>query len=155
MHIVFHSSRARGDWSLRRKQHETAVAEIIDRAAAKYEIKLYKSAIAGNHVHLLARARSRKDLQRFLRVVGGQIAQRVTRARRGRPCEEGFWDEIVYTHVLTWGRQYRRVYAYIEMNLQETKGLIAFRARPGWQVHNRAGAAERVPRASAVSLPPM
>ncbi len=93
LHVTFRSSRARGPWSLRRKVHEAAIAEELDRAAQRFGVKIYEKAVAATHLHLLLRARSREGLQNFLRCIGGRIAQRVTGACRGRPCPEGFWDE--------------------------------------------------------------
>jgi hypothetical protein len=129
MHLVWRSSRARGAWSLRRKRNEAAAIDFIEQAAIRYRVKIYKFAVTGTHIHALARAHCRKDLQHFLRFVAGRIAQHVTGARRGQPCDGGFWDEVVYSCVLTWGRQYRNVYSYIDMNLCETMGLVPFRPR--------------------------
>ena len=137
MHVVLRSSRARGPWSLRRKSNEAAVAEEIEKAARRFEIKIYETATVGSHVHLLVRARRREALQNFLRVIGGRIAQRVTGARKGHPCPGGFWDEIVYSRVLTGGSDFHNVARYIRQNLFETKGLISYSERPGRRAKGR------------------
>ncbi len=131
MHVVLRSSRATGSWSLRRKANENASANIICQTAVRLGIVLYRMAITESHIHLLLRAREREALQKFLRVVAGQIAQRVTGARRGRPCEGGFWDSLVFSRLVTWGREFGCVSRYVEQNLLETKGLIPFRPRRG------------------------
>jgi REP element-mobilizing transposase RayT len=127
---VLRSSRACGPWSLRRKSNETAVAEEVEKAARRFDVKIHERATVGTHVHLLVRARQRESLQHFLRVIGGRIAQRVTGARKGRPCPEGFWDEIAYSRLLTWGPDFQNVRRYIEQNLFETMGLVSFGDRP-------------------------
>ena len=128
-HVVLRSSRARGPWSLRRRDNEAVVAEELAQAARRFGVKIYERATAETHLHLLVRARRREDLQNFLRAVGGRIAQRVTGARKGRPCPEGFWDEIAYSRLLTWGPEFQNVRRYIEQNQFETMGLIPFRRR--------------------------
>ena len=120
-HVVLRSSRATGPWSLRRRANETAVTEEIEQAARRFGIKVYEQAILATHLHMLCRARRRKDLQNFLRVVGGRIAQRVTGARKGQPCL-GFWDELAYSRVVAWGPDFRNVRRYVQQNQRETMG---------------------------------
>jgi hypothetical protein len=114
---------------MRRKANEAAVAEELERAARRFGIKIYERAVLAMHLHLLLRARSREGLQNFLRMVGGRIVQRVTGARKGRPCEVEFWDELAYSRVVSWGREFEIVRRYVRQNLFETMGLIAFRPR--------------------------
>ncbi len=128
MHLVLRSSRARGSWSLRRKVNETAIAEEIEEAARRFGVKIYERATTETHLHLLVRARSRESLSNFLRVVGGRVAQRVTGAHKGQPCQ-GFWDEAAWSRVVAWGRDFNSVRAYVLLNLFETMGLVPLRSR--------------------------
>ena len=124
-HVVLRSSSARGPWSLRRRANEAAAAEEIEQAARRFGVKIYERAILATHLHLLCRARRREDLQNFLRVVGGRIAQRVTGARKGQPCP-GFWDELAYTRIVAWGTDFRNVRRYVQQNQCEAMGLTPF-----------------------------
>ncbi len=128
IHIVLRSSRAVGAWSLRCRHHQAAVTEIVHRTAERFGVTLYRMAIVGNHVHLVIRARRREELQSFLRVMAGQIAQRITGARRGTPAGK-FWDRIAYSRLITWGREYAAVLRYVEQNRMETMGLGRFGGR--------------------------
>ena len=128
LHLVLRSSRARGPWSLRRRPHEAAIAEELERAARRFNVKIYERATVENHIHLLVRARSRESLSNFLRFVGGRIAQRVTGALKGQPCQR-FWDELAWSRIVTWGPDFRNVIAYIQLNLCETMGLVPQRPR--------------------------
>src|SRR5512142_947575 len=74
-HVVLRSSRARGQWSLRRRDNEAIVAEELEQAAQRYGVKIYERATVATHLHLLVRARRREELRNFLRAVGGRIAQ--------------------------------------------------------------------------------
>jgi len=126
---VLRSSQARGLWSLRRKANEAAINEELERAAKRFGVKIHERAITETHVHLLAGARRRESLSNFLRFVAGRIAQRVTGACKGRPCPNGFGDEIVWSRVVTWGQEFRSVQAYIRLNVFETMGIVAVRPR--------------------------
>lgn len=129
LHVTLRSSRARGLWSLRRKANEAAVVEELEKAARRYGVKVYEMAIVDNHIHALVRARRREALANFLRFVAGRIAQRVTGARKGKPCPDGFWDRVAWSRVVTWGPEFRAVRRYIVQNLYETMGLIDMRPR--------------------------
>jgi REP element-mobilizing transposase RayT len=129
LHVTFRSPHARGAWSLRKRANEVAVDEELERAARRFGVKIYERAVLAMHIHLLLRARTREGLQNFLRMVGGRIVQRVTGARKGRRNEEDFWDELAYSRVVSWGREFELVRRYIVHNLYETMGLIAFRPR--------------------------
>src|SRR4051812_25976221 len=57
LHIVLRSSRATGAWSLRLRSTEVRVRETLNRLARRHGIRVYRFAAAGNHLHMLARAR--------------------------------------------------------------------------------------------------
>ena len=44
-----------------------------------------------------------------------------------------FWKFLIYSRVVTWGREFKRVCGYIEKNVLETLHLIAYEPR----LHNR------------------
>jgi hypothetical protein len=76
---------------------------------------IYEFANAGNHLHLLIRAKCRFALQDFLRAFAGVVARLITGARKGRPIGK-FWDFLAYSRVVTWGRDFFGVRAYIVQN---------------------------------------
>ena len=123
LHIVMRSSRARGPWSLlrppesRRRGRPLAALVATERTCASINSPM--SAITST---LLARCRERRALQTFLRAFAGLIARAVTGAEQGRPVGK-FWDTLAYSRVMTWGREYRGVRAYILNNEMEAGGL--------------------------------
>jgi len=131
VHMVLRSSRARGQWSLLENEVFGRVAQLARVLAARFGVVLYRYANSGNHIHILARAPSRPSLQSFLRVFAGQTAQLVTHAAKGRPIGK-FWDRIAYSRIVSWGREFRCVGAYVKMNEHEALGLRPPRGRkPG------------------------
>jgi REP element-mobilizing transposase RayT len=122
MHLTLHSIRARGAWSLLR--HERTVGEALRACARRSGVRVYEFANVGSHLHLLVRARKRKDFQAFLRSFAGIVARKVTRARRGRPLRGGrFWSSLAWSRVVTWGRDWMTVRHYIFRNrIEATDG---------------------------------
>ena len=106
----------------------TSWADLLRRLSAQNDVRVYQFANVGNHLHLLARCRERRALQTFLRAFAGLIARAVTGAERGRPSGR-FWDTLAYSRVITWGREYCSVRAYILDNEFEAGGLPTDRTR--------------------------
>jgi hypothetical protein len=96
--------------------------------ALRHGVKVYEYANAGNHVHLLLRARRRSEFQAFLRAFAGLAARLVTGARRGRPVGK-FWDELAYSRVIHWGREFVLVREYVIQNELESLGRVPYRPR--------------------------
>jgi len=135
IHVVFRSSRARGIWSLLTRGNEERVRRLLRDCATKHRIRVYRLVNVGNHIHLLIRTESRAyaaakaDFQRFLREFGGRVAFEVTGARKGAG-QGGFWDKLVYTRLVTWGREFEGLKSYLVRNLLESFGFG--REGPDW-----------------------
>ena len=96
--------------------------------ARRYDIRVYEFANAKNHLHLLVRARRRDCFQAFLRAFAGMVARLVTGARRGHPVGR-FWDELAYSRVVQWGREFFEVRRYVIKNEDEARGLVRYTMR--------------------------
>jgi len=125
VHVVLRAESARGKWSMLAKKHKGLVYLEIDRTAHESGLRLYRYANVGNHLHVLVKARAKRDLQRFLRVLAGRIAMRVTGARKGKPLRARFWTRLAYTRLVTWGRPFELAKAYVEKNFAEAHGEAA------------------------------
>ena len=123
LHLVMRSSRAQGRWSMRTKTNDQVVRTGLRRYARRYGIKVYEFANVGNHLHLLVRTKCRLGLQNFLRVFAGVTARRVTGARPGHRIGK-FWEYLAYSRVMTWGRDFLGVRAYVAANEAECEGSI-------------------------------
>ena len=84
LHLVLRSSWAQGENSFLRKHNKSAIERLISRTAANYQIKVYQRAIVGNHLHLVIRAKQRKQYHIFIRVLSSQIASHVMRQQSFR-----------------------------------------------------------------------
>jgi REP element-mobilizing transposase RayT len=128
LHVVMRSSRARDRWALRTHTNERRVAWALRRFAARYRIRIYEFANADSHLHILLCTKTRLELQNFLRAFAGVTARLVTGARKGFRIGR-FWDDLSYSRVVAWGRDFRGVQAYVIDNRLEALGLIPYRPR--------------------------
>jgi len=80
-------------------------------------------------MHVLVKAPTQKSLHDFLRVLTGQIAQRITRAVRGKKNKCSFWLRPAWKRLVHWGRDFFNVQIYIYQNQLETLGLIPYQPR--------------------------
>jgi REP element-mobilizing transposase RayT len=126
MHVVLHSQRACGDWSLSR--HAPGIRRALGTCAQRNGIKVHAFANVGSHLHLLVRARRREAFQGFLRSFAGIVARVVTGARRSRPLQGGrFWSALAWSRVVYWGRDYASMQHYVFRNEIEASDGKAMR----------------------------
>lgn len=138
LHLTLRSDHAKGARSL--LKHRDLIDAIAKKASRRFNVKIYRQAICGNHVHFLIKGKRRKDLQNFFRVFAGHIAQSILRRVPMSPAEvklqrgcaknqRKFWQLLSYTRVLSWGREFRNVADYIVRNVLESLNLIAYQPR--------------------------
>lgn len=135
LHVVLRSEKARGQYSMLHPQHCNHIRSLVDRLKKQRNIAVYRYANVGNHLHLLVRAKSRVEWQAFIRELSGGIAMIVTGARKShalsRPkandvaesAKRGFWDSLVFTRIVRFGRDFNGVAVYVLKNLWEGFGV--------------------------------
>src|SRR5277367_6221661 len=60
MHVVLKSERARGKFSLNRPATYRFIHDLIEKLSKECFVKAYEIGIEENHIHLLARAKTRR-----------------------------------------------------------------------------------------------
>lgn len=123
-------------------KHKMLIRRITLKASKRFGVQVYEKAICGNHLHLLIRAKSKLGAQNFFRVLAGHIAQEILRQfplskkERGGAPEKGckknqrkFWSVLLYSRIVSWGRDFANVTNYIIQNTREALGLIPYQAR--------------------------
>lgn len=140
-HITLKSHHAIGARSL--FKHKKMILKLIKKQARNFRIKVYEYAIQGNHMHLLVKAKTRIELQNFFRVVAGHTAQQILKDHPLKPSSGGapthklgcaknqrrFWSYLLYSRVVTWGREFKTVVRYIQKNTLELLQIIAYEPR--------------------------
>ena len=142
LHIVLKSSKARGAMSFKGIKNHTLVESTLKIQAKRHGVRLMSYVIMHNHVHIKAKASARRGMQNFLRRVGSIIAQKVTKARRGKPFGK-FWDALVFSRQLTTKYEELILTRYFEANRIEARldyearqdFLIQTRGRKKWRLN--------------------
>ena len=114
---------------LRLKKNKALTSQLLSKTAEKFQVKIYNNSLNSNHIHLLLKAPNSKSLHNFLRVLTGQIAQKITGAVRGKKNELGFWLRPAWKRIVHWGRDFFNLHRYIYQNQLETLGLIPYQPR--------------------------
>lgn len=133
MHLVMRSLLARGSHSFLKYDRE--ITKIINNQGRHFGVKIYRQANGGNHLHLIILPRSRQAFNAFIRAISGLIARLVMSAQRGNPADFeksqslGFWEKRPFTRVVEWGRDYKKVQAYLVQNTLEALGFIPYQPR--------------------------
>ena len=116
MHLTLRSTR--GSRSL--IQEKWRIQELLKYISKKNQIRVYRFANVGNHLHLLVQARKREQFQAFLREFAGTVAVMMTVAIKGSARK--FWDGLAWSKIVDWGRQYKNTANYILLNVLEGMG---------------------------------
>jgi REP element-mobilizing transposase RayT len=151
-HVTLKSHHAVGPRSLFR--HKKMILSLINKNSVRFQVKVYEYAIQGNHIHLLVKAQSREGLQNFFRVFAGH-AQRIlkdhplkvdpgsapadrksdserSQKKQSVGCQKNqrvFWSYLLYSRVVSWGREFKKVAAYVQKNTLELLQIIAYQPR--------------------------
>jgi REP element-mobilizing transposase RayT len=135
LHVVLSSSKAKGRHSMLSPKNARTINELLTKLKVRWNISVYRHANVGNHFHLLIRAKSRRDWQGFIRELSGGIAMIVTGARKGfalarskteaiaESAKRGFWDHLVFTRIVAFGKDFAGMVEYVKVNFLEGSGL--------------------------------
>jgi hypothetical protein len=110
-------------------KHQLVIREEIERAAKKWRISVYKTAVAVDHIHSNIRILTREEYRRFIQHVSSILALKLKITWMHRP----------YTRIVTWGREFKRVLNYLEMNVLEAIGFIPRQPRGRGSLKKRQG----------------
>jgi len=114
---------------LRLKKNKAIISALLFEISERFRVRIYNNSLNSNHIHLLVKAKTQKDLHDFLRVLAGQIAQRITGAVRGKKNRFSFWLKPAWKRIVHWGRDFLHLNRYIYQNQLESLGLIAYQPR--------------------------
>jgi REP element-mobilizing transposase RayT len=110
--------RTRTQQSMIRKKWP--IWEVMQKTSEKHHVRVYRFANVGNHLHLLIQVRTRRELKAFLREFAGRVAVLMTGSIKGRP--EKFWEGLVWSKIVEWGRQFQNAARYVLLNVLEASG---------------------------------
>ena len=125
LHLVVRSTRARGARSFLAPARARKIERLVFRLGRKLEVRVYRYANSGNHLHLLVRPRTREGFHAYTRALTGIIARLTLGAERGRAKHTPFWDKRPFTRIVEWGRDFIGVAHYVENNTVQVLMTLA------------------------------
>jgi REP element-mobilizing transposase RayT len=146
IHVVLRSSWAGGAFSFLLSKNKKTIEHQLRVTSKRYGVKVYRSAIVSNHLHLIIQIHNRKAYLNFIRVFSGQVASHMMNRRSFRQFQkslpsqnrdsaevqgsgQAFWQFRPWTRVLYWGKDFRSACAYVLQNTLEALGFISYRPR--------------------------
>ncbi len=105
---------------------------LIKSHAKRYGIQLYEVSLNWSHIHLLVKLPSRDAYLAFIRTLTSLLVSLLSKLK-GRSLK-GLFDLRPFTKILSWGKQFKAVVAYHELNDLEGRGLLVRKKktkRPG------------------------
>ena len=116
LHLVLHSKRAKGQWSFTLAKNHSRITSMIYVYAERFKVHVYRAAIEGDEIQLLVKARERKSLADYLRVLAGRVAVTVTGAKKGKKSVGKFWDFLYWSKLVNWGPEFHHVQEQIRLH---------------------------------------
>ena len=101
------------------KEFET-VKYYINRYTWKFHIQVYHLSIQQDHIHLLIKIEDRNSYNKFIKSLTGMLA---------RLYGKGLWKLSPFTRVVSWGRDYKSVKRYVDLNEDEIWGVKPYQVR--------------------------
>jgi REP element-mobilizing transposase RayT len=132
LHAVLKSALCTTEFNFSQPQTKLKLEEIIRELGQKTNIKVYKIAIAKDHIHILLHAKRLSSLRRFLRAISGVLAKRMRKWAKLRKIKlkaGAFWSARPYTTLVNFGKHWRNVLGYLEKNRLEAAGFIVYTPR--------------------------
>lgn len=133
LHAVFKINRGAVRGGLRHPRNRQLVEDVVSQYSRRFEINLLQVSIQSTHIHALVKGRGRHFYFAFLRVVAGQIAQRLmdrcdsTVAADVHPKKRRtFWKHRPFTRIVKGLRAQAIVRDYIQLNEAEARGHVFY-----------------------------
>jgi REP element-mobilizing transposase RayT len=124
VHLVFRSSQARGERSLRTLANARKIRAILKQEASRFGIRVLDFSNNFNHLHLLVQSSNRRMTLNFMRSFAGKVAMAVSGARKGASLNENFWDQRPFSRVVVGYRGLSIARDYLALNQMEALGIF-------------------------------
>ena len=118
IHLVL---KCKSAWNLRLEQKR--VNDLAFKYSRKFGVQIYKKSVQKDHYHLVIRISNPQSYKKFIRSLTAALA---------RQLGKGMWKLIPFSRVLSWGREFKTVIAYVEQNEMEALGVILYQVRKNY-----------------------
>lgn len=140
LHLVLKCNRTHTK-SLRLPQHFAICTHVIQKYGKRFFVKIEQMTVQADHIHLIIRISQRSQSHNFLRVVAGQIAQRLQQMGLAKVSlkhipdpalpkykkqhqRTRFWKWRPYTRMVIGYKAWRGLQNYLQLNELEAGAKI-------------------------------
>lgn len=135
MHVILKSEQAKGLCSF--INHRSALEVALSKISEKFRVRIYDKSVNNNHIHIIARFKTRADYKAWIRMLAAEIVRII--ARRMKKPLKNFFTFRPYTKIISWGRQFEAGLNYIILNQMEYFGLRPKKLKKMVKNKNRLG----------------
>jgi len=98
------------------------IENLIRNQAAKCKIKVFRVSLNWTHVHAIIQIKDRKSYNSFIRTVTALLVSLISKIKKIDLT--GLFDLRPFTKIISWGRQFRNVFEYHDLNDLEAFGYV-------------------------------
>ena len=118
IHLVL---KCKSSWNLRLERKR--VNALASKYSKKFGVQIYKKSVQKDHFHLVISISNPHSYKKFIRSLTAALA---------RQLGKGIWKLSPFSRVLSWGRDFKAVMAYVEQNELEALGVILYQVRKNY-----------------------
>jgi hypothetical protein len=122
MHLVLNSQQVLKNGSF--LKHRKLIEATVGRATKKFGVKVYRLAVARDHIHMVIKVGSRASYAFFIQFTSGLLALKLKFEKGAK-----FWSHRPFTRIVEWGRDFKRTCEYVMMNELESMRWITYQPR--------------------------
>jgi REP element-mobilizing transposase RayT len=127
IHLILKSKMATGSkYSMLIPKNARAAKEIIYSLAKRFKVKVDRYENVGNHLHIVAQFPSQDSYVSFIRGISSSIARFVLGVSKALIKGIKFWQARPYTRIISWGKDLRATYKYLNYNRIQAIGFDLF-----------------------------
>ena len=116
---------------------------LIYSHAFKYKIKIHRVSLNWSHIHMIFMIPSREAYNAFIRTLTAAVVRAIS--KYVGESLKGLFDLRPYTRILEWGRDYKNVMNYHDLNDLEARGYIKRPKKPTAKKNSKNKRPEKSP----------
>ncbi len=95
--------------------------QLIRNTAERFQVRVYSMALNWSHIHFVIKIKDSKDYNAFIRLLTSILAIKI---RKHKNFPSKVFTLLPFTRIVTWGRDFKNVLSYLELNQLESLGLF-------------------------------
>ena len=125
VHLILKCNNKALKLGLHSEKCRNLIKELISLYGDKFNVSVDRLSIQRSHIHMLVKFESRKNAQDFMRILPGQIAQRMRQQRLAFQNQK-LWESRPFTRNVLDQRSYKILLSYFKLNDLELAGKLPY-----------------------------